>query len=67
MKQYYFERTNIPTQKSGYVPHRGIIESKAKEGWKYIGSLPTQIDEDGIVRSIDLIFEKDAKEEIINK
>ena len=37
--------------------HRRIIRSYAKKGYRYVGYLPTEIDEEGVVEKIDLIFE----------
>lgn len=42
--------------------HRQIIDACAKEGWRYVGHIPTYESAHGVTQAIDLIFEKDVKE-----
>ena len=39
-----------------------IIDEQAKQGYRYVGYIPTLITDYGRTKSIDLIFEKDAEE-----
>lgn len=39
--------------------HREIIDEYAKKGYKYCGSIATEISITGCAKNIDLIFEKD--------
>lgn len=39
--------------------HREIIDEYAKRGYKYCGSIATEISITGCAKNIDLIFEKD--------
>lgn len=39
--------------------HREIIEKYAGEGYRYAGMIPTEMNVNGCVRKMDLIFEKD--------
>ncbi|MCL2855214.1 MAG: DUF4177 domain-containing protein [Defluviitaleaceae bacterium] len=38
--------------------HRSIINKYAKAGWRYVGFMPTYQRGNGVIRSVDLIFEK---------
>lgn len=38
--------------------HRGIIEQRAAQGWRYVGYMPTRFTSYGGVKEIDMIFEK---------
>ncbi|MCL2235098.1 MAG: DUF4177 domain-containing protein [Defluviitaleaceae bacterium] len=42
--------------------YRGVIEEYAKEGWRYVGFMPTHQRSNGVIRSVDLIFEKYRQE-----
>ncbi len=61
MKEYEFVSvdvsTTIRTVKS--EKHREIIKEYAKKGYRYVGYIPTEIPVYGIMKKIDLIFEKD--------
>lgn len=46
-----------------YREHREIIDQYAAQGWRYAGYLPTHISRDGVLCNIDLIFERESKEE----
>lgn len=39
--------------------YRSIIEQRAKNGWRYVGYVPTQQRGTGHIEEIDLIFEKE--------
>ncbi len=37
--------------------HRQIIDDYAKRGYRYVGYIPTKIDDFGKIKDIDLVFE----------
>ena len=39
--------------------YRAIIENRAKDGWRYVGFIPTKQCGTGHTEEIDLIFEKE--------
>lgn len=39
--------------------HREIIEKYSKQGYTYIGMIPTEISAHGCTRKMDLVFEKE--------
>lgn len=39
--------------------HRDIIDRRAKEGWRYVGYVPTMFTGEGGTKQIDLIFEQE--------
>ena len=41
--------------------YRAIIEKKAKEGWRYVGYIPTRQRGTGHIEEMDLVFEKEAE------
>ena len=41
--------------------HRRIIDAHAKKGWRYVGYIPTEINGNGQLKSMDLVFEKDVE------
>lgn len=40
--------------------HRDIIDDYAKNGYRYVGYIPTAINDCGIIMDIDLVFETDC-------
>lgn len=40
--------------------HREIIDDYAAKGWRYVGFIPTNMNDYGKLKDIDLIFEKDC-------
>lgn len=42
--------------------HRKIIDEYAKEGYRYVGMIPTEMSAHGCYRKIDLIFESNVDE-----
>ena len=40
--------------------HRAIINECASRGYRYVGYIPTQINDYGKIIKMDLIFEKDV-------
>ena len=60
MKQYEYVNININAfMGAGSEEHRRIIDEYAAKGYKYVGYIPTDINDHGKVREIDLIFEID--------
>ena len=43
----------------GIEAYRDIINARAKNGWRYVGYLPTRQRGTGHVQELDLIFEKE--------
>ena len=43
--------------------HRELIGGYAAEGWRYVGFLPTYVTGHGAIQTVDLIFEREVKEE----
>ena len=41
------------------LEHREIIDAHAREGYNYVGMIPTEISANGCFRRIDLIFSKE--------
>lgn len=39
--------------------HRNVIEEMAKDGYKYVGWIPTKIMGHGSIVGMDLVFEKE--------
>ena len=37
--------------------HRQLIRSYGKKGYRYVGYYPTEINEQGVIEKVDLIFE----------
>ena len=46
----------------GIEDYRKVIETRAKDGWRYVGFLPTRQRGTGHMQELDLIFEKEAEE-----
>ena len=40
--------------------HQEIIDSYAEKGYRYVGYIPTKIENAGRIMEIDLIFERDC-------
>lgn len=70
---YTYEYETVIIEFSGYglfngnvysiEEYRNIIEKRAKDGWRYIGFIPTKQRGTGHIEEIDLIFEKKLEEE----
>lgn len=41
--------------------HRKIIDDYAAKGWRYAGFIPTNMNDYGKIKDIDLVFEKDEE------
>ncbi|MFA7375938.1 MAG: DUF4177 domain-containing protein [Acholeplasmataceae bacterium] len=60
MFEYAYETVNI---KGVFLPnlsidHRSLIDSYAKKGYRFVGFIPTKIDDYGKIKEMDLIFER---------
>ncbi len=40
--------------------YRGIIDNRAKNGWRYVGCIPTRQRGTGHTQEMDLVFEKEV-------
>lgn len=61
MKSYQY--VNIKLWKflgASLEDHRQIIDEYAAQGYRYVGYIPTNMDAHGVLKEIDLIFEKDV-------
>lgn len=62
MKKYDYVEINYTAKGVVFLStdkHRKIIEHYAKNGYRYVGFVPTEVDAKGCMRKIDLIFEKE--------
>ncbi|MBQ9646940.1 MAG: DUF4177 domain-containing protein, partial [Oscillospiraceae bacterium] len=41
--------------------HREIIEQRAKDGWRFVASVPTQFTSYGGTKAVDLVFERETE------
>ena len=46
----------------GNAEHRQVIDRLAKEGWRYVGFIPTGFTGHGGISRVDLIFEQERPE-----
>jgi len=64
MLEYDFEE--IPGGRGFFVgkteQHREVILRRAADGWRYCGWIPVQQTGNGVVTSLDLIFERETEE-----
>ncbi len=62
MKQY--EYVNVVIGKvfgAKCEEHRKIIDEYAAKGYRYVGYIPTEINDYGKIKALDLIFEMDLQ------
>ena len=60
MKKYEYVKLHIGKfVGAGSNEHRKIIDEYAEKGYRYAGYIPTDINDYGKIREMDLIFEKD--------
>ena len=58
MKRYEYVKIDINTFfGAGSEEHRKMIDEYAERGYRYVGFVPTYINEHGKIKEIDLIFE----------
>ena len=43
--------------------HRELIDEQAKAGWRFVAAIPTSFTSNGGTKSLDLVFEREAKNE----
>jgi len=61
VKMYKYEFVTIGNEKfmgAKYTRHRNIIDEYAKNGYRYVGFIPTKTTDWGKFMTIDLVFEK---------
>lgn len=66
---YIYEYETVSSDLSGYglfggaafanKEHREIIHARARDGWRYVGFIPTLQRGTGHIEEMDLIFEKE--------
>ena len=62
MKKYEYVNIDIDWFfGSGTIEHREIIDKYAAMGYTYKGYIPTKMNADGRIKTMDLIFEIDAE------
>ena len=60
MKKYEYVNINVNTFfGAGTIEHRQIIDEYAAKGYRYVGYIPTDANNNGKIFEIDLIFEID--------
>ncbi len=42
------------------VDHQEIINNRARDGWRYVGFIPTAQSGQGAIGEMDLVFEKEV-------
>ena len=72
MKQYEYDFYPLENNLSGYSlmggvgivfeGHQEIIQARAKNGWEYVGFIPTKQRAEGYISKIDLIFKRELPE-----
>lgn len=60
MKKYAFASIEIKGFLGKTDEHQQIINKYAANGYRYVGYIPTSINNDGKINSLDLIFEIDC-------
>ena len=60
MKIYKYETIQI-RKFFKTVEHRKIIETMSKDGWRYVGSVPTMLSKNNAILEVDLVFEKEKE------
>ncbi|MBQ1603872.1 MAG: DUF4177 domain-containing protein [Oscillospiraceae bacterium] len=63
---YEYKYINVETGASSFsnkadAEYRTIIDCEAEEGWRYVGYLPTRYSGYGLIKELDLIFEREKK------
>lgn len=56
----YFTVTGEGVVTTKYQEHREVIDRFAREGWQYVGWVPTCILSHGAVSQMDLIFQREV-------
>ncbi len=60
MKKYEYVNIDIDSFfGAGSEEHRQIIDEYAAKGYRYVGYIPTNINDHGKIKELDLIFEID--------
>lgn len=62
MRQYVYENVDYKVKDmvmASVSQHREIIDKYAREGFRFVGMIPTEVSATGCPRKMDLIFEKE--------
>ena len=43
--------------------HRSVIDEYAREGWRFVAAVPTEFTGHGGIAALDLVFERERKED----
>lgn len=72
MKQYEYDFYPLEVDLSGYSllggvgivfeGHQEIIRARARNGWEYVGFIPTKQRAEGYISRIELIFKRELPE-----
>ena len=63
MKKYEYEEVVMRGFFGSHTTeHHNIINRRAAEGWRYVGFVPLEVTQNGVLQAFDLIFEKDVEE-----
>lgn len=72
MKQYEYDFYPLEVDLSGYSllggvgivfeGHQEIIHARARNGWEYVGFIPTKQRAEGYISRIELIFKRELPE-----
>ena len=64
MKEYLYVNVYIGKMiGSELEAHRDIIDEKSQLGYRYAGWIPTKMSDYGKILSLDLVFERDRRED----
>lgn len=58
MYEYIFVEA-LPQRIFGNSNHKELIEEYAKEGWRFVSAIPSSNNGNGVIKSFDLVFEKE--------
>lgn len=61
MKEYEFVNVHIGKFiGAGTEEHQEVIRAYAAKGWRYAGYIPTNMNDYGKIKDMDLVFERDV-------
>ena len=58
--QYVSVEGRYGLAKTSFEEHREIIDRFAADGWRFVGAIPTLIVGYGMIKRLDLVFEKQS-------
>lgn len=64
---YEYKYVNLDTGGGFFInnsgaAHREVIDAHAKDGWRFVGTVPTHFSSYGGTKALDLIFEREIEE-----